>query len=233
MLGLLLGAEPHHPLDAGAVVPTAVEDHDLAGGREVRQVALDVHLRLLALGRRRQRHDAEHARADPLGDRLDRAALAGGVPALEHDADLGPLCLTHSCSFTSSTCSFRISCSYSLRFIRSAAGTAPGSAPPSRASLCFPIDDRLQGCHDRLRVCGTNLTAAQGDARAGARTNRPWIQLLIPYGCSRQSTHVQYQGGTGDGVFGRAPRLPVDCQVASCQAHLGMTPAGNLGLLWA
>ena len=52
-------------------------------------VALDVHLRLLALGRRGQRDDAEHARAHPLGDRLDRAALAGGVAALEHDADLG------------------------------------------------------------------------------------------------------------------------------------------------
>ena len=36
-LGLLRGAEAHHPLDAGAVVPAAVEDHDLAGGREVRR----------------------------------------------------------------------------------------------------------------------------------------------------------------------------------------------------
>ena len=59
-----------------------------AGG-EVRDVALHVHLRLLALGRCGQRHDPEHPGADPLGDRLDRAALAGGVAALEHDADLG------------------------------------------------------------------------------------------------------------------------------------------------
>ena len=88
---LLLGAEAHHPLDAGAVVPAAVEDHDLAGGRQVRQVALDVHLRLLALGRRGQRDDAEHARADALGDRLDRAALAGAVAPLEDDADLQAL----------------------------------------------------------------------------------------------------------------------------------------------
>ena len=33
-LVLLVGAEPHHVLDAGAVVPAAVEDHDLAGRRE-------------------------------------------------------------------------------------------------------------------------------------------------------------------------------------------------------
>ena len=88
-LGLLLGAEAHHPLDAGAVVPAAIEDHDLARRREVPDVALDVHLRLLALGRRGERHHAEDPWADALGDPLDRAALAGRVPTLEDDADLG------------------------------------------------------------------------------------------------------------------------------------------------
>ena len=72
VLRLLLGAEPHHPLDAGAVVPAAVEDHDLPRGGEVRDVPLDVHLRLLAFGGRRQRDDAERPRAHALGDRLDR-----------------------------------------------------------------------------------------------------------------------------------------------------------------
>ncbi len=33
LLHLLLGGEAHDALDAGPVVPTAVEDHDLAGGR--------------------------------------------------------------------------------------------------------------------------------------------------------------------------------------------------------
>ena len=42
---LLGGAETHHVLDAGAVVPAAIEDHDLAGGREMLHVPLDVHLR--------------------------------------------------------------------------------------------------------------------------------------------------------------------------------------------
>ena len=89
-LGLLRLAEAHHPLHAGAVVPAAVKDHDLAGGRKVREVPLDVHLRPLTLGRGGQGNDPEHARAHPLGDPLDRAPLPGGVPALEHDADLGP-----------------------------------------------------------------------------------------------------------------------------------------------
>ena len=87
---LLRGAEAHDRLDAGAVVPAAVEDHDLAGRGEVRDVALDVHLRLLALGRRGERDDAEDARADALGDPLDRAALARRVAPFEDDADLRP-----------------------------------------------------------------------------------------------------------------------------------------------
>ncbi len=79
--------EAHDVLDAGAVVPAAVEDDDFAGGREMLDVALGEHLRLLAVRRRGQRDDAKHARADPLGDRLDGAALSGGVAPLEDDDD--------------------------------------------------------------------------------------------------------------------------------------------------
>ena len=52
---LLRGAEAHHRLDAGPVVPAAVEQHDLAGGGEMRDVPLVVPLGLLALGGLRQR----------------------------------------------------------------------------------------------------------------------------------------------------------------------------------
>ena len=86
---LFLGGIAHHPLDPGPVVPTAVEEHDLTGRRQMREVALDVHLRLLALGRRGQRDHAEDARAGALGDALDDAALAGGIAAFEQHADLG------------------------------------------------------------------------------------------------------------------------------------------------
>ena len=82
-VALLLGAEAHHVLDAGAVVPAAVEDDDLARGGEVLQVALEVDLALFAVRRRRQRDDAKDARTDALGDRADGAALAGGVAAFE------------------------------------------------------------------------------------------------------------------------------------------------------
>ena len=87
-----LGAEAHHPLDAGAVVPGAVEQDDLAGRRQVRDVALEVPLRLLALGRRAGSATTRHdARVRALGDALDDAALAGRVAALEDHDDLQAL----------------------------------------------------------------------------------------------------------------------------------------------
>ena len=84
---LLVGAEAHDPLDAGAVVPGPVEEHHLAGGRQVGDVALEVPLGLLAVGGRRQRRDARDAGAEVLGDPLDRRALARRVAALEDDDD--------------------------------------------------------------------------------------------------------------------------------------------------
>ena len=90
---LFLCAKAHHIFDARAVVPTAVEDHDLTRRREMRHVTLQVHLRFLAVGRRRQRDKSKHTRADPLGERPDGAAFARGVAALEDDDDAQALVL--------------------------------------------------------------------------------------------------------------------------------------------
>src|ERR1700716_2519926 len=84
---LALGAESHHVFDAGAVVPAAIEDDDLAGRRKPFDVALHEQLRLLAIRRRRQRDRAKDPRAYALGQGLDGAALAGGIAPLEHDDD--------------------------------------------------------------------------------------------------------------------------------------------------
>src|SRR6185369_12427790 len=88
---LALAAEAHHVLDAGAVVPAAIEDDDLAGRGEVRHVALHVDLSLFAIGGSGQGGDAKDARTQPLGERPDRTAFAGAVTALEHDNDPQPL----------------------------------------------------------------------------------------------------------------------------------------------
>ncbi len=132
-LRLLLGGEAHHALDAGAVVPAAVPDHDLTRRRDVGHVPFQVHLALLALGRRGQRDDPKHARAHPLGDRLDRPALAGTVAALEEDADLEPLVLDPFLQLTSSTCSLARCFSYSLR--PSVSGVVFRRSPSCDASL--------------------------------------------------------------------------------------------------
>ena len=56
-------------------------------------VALEIPLVALALGRRGQGDDAADARIEPLGDALDGAALAGGVAAFEQHDDLELLVL--------------------------------------------------------------------------------------------------------------------------------------------
>ena len=88
---LLLGAEPHDPLDSGPVVPAPVEEHDLPGGREMGHVALKIPLGPLPLGGLGQGNHADLARVQRLDDPLDDAPLAGRVPALEEDHDLEAL----------------------------------------------------------------------------------------------------------------------------------------------
>ena len=59
---LLVGGEPHHALDAGAVVPGPIEERDLAVGRELLDVALEVPLPALDVGRCLQRDVAREPR---------------------------------------------------------------------------------------------------------------------------------------------------------------------------
>ena len=83
------GAESHHLLHSGAVVPGPVEQHDLTLGGQVGDIALVVPLAPLAVRRRGKRGDPGDARAQVLRDPLDRSALAGGVATLEDDHDAG------------------------------------------------------------------------------------------------------------------------------------------------
>src|SRR5262245_47181938 len=73
--------------DARAVVPTAVKNDDLASRREMRYIALHIHLALLAVRRRWQGRDTEDPGADAFGNRLDGAALAGSVTSFKDDDD--------------------------------------------------------------------------------------------------------------------------------------------------
>ena len=88
LLVLTRRAVAHHPLDARPVVPGPVEHHDLPGRRQMLHVPLEVPLRALPVRRLVQRHHAGTAQVEMLGEPLDRAALAGGIAALEHQHDL-------------------------------------------------------------------------------------------------------------------------------------------------
>ena len=86
---LLRGAIAHNVLDAAAVVPGAVEQADLAGGGQVRDVALEVPLGALTLSGDGKGDHARDTRVEVLGDTFDRPALASRVTALEDDDDPG------------------------------------------------------------------------------------------------------------------------------------------------
>src|SRR4029077_15673647 len=85
--------EAHNVFHAGAVVPAAIENHDLAGGGKEFHVALDEHLALLPIGRRVEGDGSKHAWTDFFGNGLNRASLAGGVAPFEQHDHPQPLCL--------------------------------------------------------------------------------------------------------------------------------------------
>ena len=77
--------EAHDALHAGAIVPGAVEDHELAPCRQVRHETLKIPLRILAIRRFARREDTRFPRAHMLGQPLDGAILAGAVAAFDDD----------------------------------------------------------------------------------------------------------------------------------------------------
>ena len=88
-LDVLLGRVFHHPFDAGAIVPAAVEDHDFASRWQMLHIALQEQLLAFVLAGRTQRNHAKCARADALGHAPDQSALARGIAAFADDDDAG------------------------------------------------------------------------------------------------------------------------------------------------
>src|SRR5690606_17074439 len=76
---LARGAEAHHPLHPGAVVPAAVVEDHFTRRRQMGDVALEEPLALLDVRGLGQRADTGVARIQMLHEALDRAALAGRI----------------------------------------------------------------------------------------------------------------------------------------------------------
>src|SRR5262249_18990165 len=71
-----------HP---GTVVPASVENSDFSCSWEMLNVALDVHLTLFPIRRRRQGYHSKDPRTYALGNRTNGAALTGRVTTLKDD----------------------------------------------------------------------------------------------------------------------------------------------------
>ena len=87
-------AVAHDVLHAGAVVPGAIHQHDLAGGRQVRHSIAGSTTGCARVGRRRQRRRCAVTRGLRYSiEQFDSGTLAGGIAPLEdhHDARSGRL----------------------------------------------------------------------------------------------------------------------------------------------
>src|SRR5579871_4977116 len=79
-------AKPHHPLNAETVIPTPVENNDLAPCWEMFEISLKINLCTLPLGRSRKSNHPKNAGAHSLSDPFDDAAFASRVSAFkDHD----------------------------------------------------------------------------------------------------------------------------------------------------
>ena len=86
---LLRGAEAHDTLNAGTVVPGAVENHDLTSSRQLFDITLEVPLTLLTASRSRQGLNTTGTGVQVLRDALNGRPLASSVTPLHHDDNSG------------------------------------------------------------------------------------------------------------------------------------------------
>ena len=87
-LDFLVRGEAHDSFHAGTVVPAAIEQNHLTGGRKVRDVTLEVPLRLLGNRGFFQCHDSCATGIEVFHEALYRATLTGRIPAFKQNHNL-------------------------------------------------------------------------------------------------------------------------------------------------
>jgi hypothetical protein len=88
-----LRAETHDALDAGAVIPAAVEQYHLAGSGKTRDIALEIPLGFFAFRGCAEGFDPAVPGIEALRDSFDHAALARSIASFEDDYHLQSLML--------------------------------------------------------------------------------------------------------------------------------------------
>src|SRR5262249_9775812 len=111
---LVFSAESHHPLHSGAIIPTAIEQHDFATGRQVAHIALKIPLGFLTLAGRWQslRQTRGFMRCVM---RLMTPPLPAASRPSNNTTSLSLCSSTHSCSLISSPCRRNNSLKYRRR----------------------------------------------------------------------------------------------------------------------
>ena len=92
-LVLLFGAESHDAFHAGTVVPAAIEQHHFTGGREMRDIALEVPLGFSRSVGVPSATTRQMRGFRLCGNALDHATFAGRVAAFENADDFETLLL--------------------------------------------------------------------------------------------------------------------------------------------
>lgn len=78
-------AEFHYSFYAGAVVPGAIKQHDLAGGRQLLNIPLEVPLATFSFGRFIERNNPCAAWIEMFHKTLDGAALTSRITTFKQD----------------------------------------------------------------------------------------------------------------------------------------------------
>ena len=93
-LVFLVRAEPHHALDAGPVIPTAVEQNQFLRRRQMLAWRWKYQERVVLVGRLGERDDAGLARAQMLDDALDRPSFPPASRPSKMTSTLWPCLMT-------------------------------------------------------------------------------------------------------------------------------------------
>ena len=190
---LFVGAKAHHPLDTGAVVPTAVQQHNFAARGQVLHIALKVPLAALHFAGFFQRHHACSARVQVLHETLDGTALAGRIAPFKQNHDALPGFFNPGLQFEQLHLQMKLGF-----FVGAAAHQVAVGVAPVTPVICQQVV-RVQPLLARLALDATHQRLSQHPSIVGRRAFEHGTQTLGPLLCCARGTWTSQvqRGGYG------------------------------------